>query len=308
MVSRLLKRHHQRHIFSESAPQPNTPAAHGEPHQPLPTVNRRPVAGMFEVQLSRATQAALDVVDPRFRFDADVFLTLLLRHCAMVGLPLSSHVAYVLATVEHETAFGGPRHTQSVSLIEDHSPLREDKTTGRWHCTNHITGQRQSADTAEQLLIDYWNAAYGDRIELGNRPGSNDGYVYRGRGFTPLVGRAQYARVTEALAAHDFSYELDSQVWGGDPTRPIDLVARPDHLRRSSALAARVAVLALRDGLLTGVRLDRYLTPNTADFINARRCVRGTDQAVLVASIARRYHEALTSWSAVLAAIEGRPA
>jgi hypothetical protein len=71
-------------------------------------------------------------------------------------------------------------------------------------------------------------------------------------------------------------------------------------------LAARVAVLALRDGLLTGVRLDRYLTPNTADFVNARRCVRGTEHAGPIASIARRYHEALTGWPGVLAAIEGR--
>jgi hypothetical protein len=66
----------------------------------------------------------------------------------------------------------------------------------------------------------YW-ARYNDRADLGNRPGTDDGVVYHGRGYIQLTGRANYAHYGEVL-------DLDLV---GNP----DLALRPD-------VAARVLV------------------------------------------------------------------
>jgi hypothetical protein len=87
----------------------------------------------------------------------------------------------------------------------------------------------------------YW-ARYNGRSDLGNRPGTDDGVVYHGRGYIQLTGRANYARYGEVL-------DLDLV---GNP----DLALRPDVAARVlvSYFKARGIPAMARSGDWLGVR------------------------------------------------------
>ncbi|MFN3428994.1 MAG: peptidoglycan-binding protein [Candidatus Sericytochromatia bacterium] len=92
----------------------------------------------------------------------------------------------------------------------------------------------------------YW-ARYNGRADLGNRPGTDDGVVYHGRGYIQLTGRANYQTYGEAL-------DLDLV---GNP----DLALRPD-------VAARVLVTYFKSrGIPAKAR--------AGDWLGVRRAVNG---------------------------------
>jgi putative chitinase len=49
-------------------------------------------------------------------------------------------------------------------------------------------------------------------------------------------------------------------------------------------IGAKIAVIGMRDGLFTGVNLERYFNDTRTDAINARKIINGTDKADLIAS------------------------
>ncbi|HEY0212152.1 MAG TPA: carboxypeptidase [Paenirhodobacter sp.] len=159
---------------------------------------------------------------------------------ATARLP-SAQRAYLLATAFHETA----RTMQ---------PITERGARSYF--------QRYEATTA-----------LGRR--LGNsKPG--DGYLYRGRGYVQITGRANYARATAKLG--------------------VDLLAAPD-LALNHDIAADIMVRGAREGWFTGRRLGDYLREGQAnditDYVNARRVINGTDRAALIASYASVFEVAL---------------
>lgn len=109
---------------------------------------------------------------------------------------------------------------------------------------------------------------------LGNlRPG--DGFLFRGRGYVQLTGRANYARM--------------GALFGVDLTRDeaaADRALEPD-------LAGRIMFAGMEDGLFTGKRFADYFSAGRADWRNARRIINGLDRADLVASYAHAYRAAL---------------
>ncbi len=157
---------------------------------------------------------------------------LIIDTCKIHGL-LRNQTAYVLATSFHESA-----HTMK--------PIYERGTR-----------------------------AYFDKYEPGTRIGAmlgntqpGDGYLFRGRGYVQLTGRANYAKAGAKLG--------------------LNLVRLPD-LALVSANAAQVIVLGMIEGWFTGKSLSSYITLSSSDFVNARRIINGTDRADLIAGYAREY-------------------
>lgn len=143
------------------------------------------------------------------------------------------HVAYCLATTFHETA----RTMQ---------PITE-------------RGDRRYFDR------------YEGRADLGNTQ-SGDGYLYRGRGFVQLTGRANYARAKAETGA--------------------DLVANPDRALEP-ALAADIMFAGMTAGWFTGRKLADYFHEGVADWLNARRIINGTDKAQTIANYGKAFYAAL---------------
>lgn len=106
----------------------------------------------------------------------------------------------------------------------------------------------------------------GDR--LGNTQ-AGDGYLFRGRGYVQLTGRANYTR--------------DGQLLG------IDLLSDPDQALRPD-VAYRIAARGMRDGWFTGRKLADYIpTGGTPNFVLARKIINGQDHAEDIAGIARKF-------------------
>ena len=66
--------------------------------------------------------------------------------------------------------------------------------------------------------------AYNGRADLGNRPGTNDGVTYKGRGLIQLTGRSNYASMSKKLnvnfvdnpsiaAQFPYAAEIAAQYW-----------------------------------------------------------------------------------------------
>lgn len=108
---------------------------------------------------------------------------------------------------------------------------------------------------------------YGETVPVsrGKRAG------YWGRGFVQLTWLANYAAMSQRLR--------------------MDLVSDPDVVKRPE-----VAAEIIWEGMLGGVfghRLSDHIARGRCDFVGARRCVNGTDQAELIAGYAEEFLEAL---------------
>jgi putative chitinase len=135
-----------------------------------------------------------------------------------------------------------------------------------WHETGpassplHMTPRREiwGPTTAQKR--------YEGRADLGNtRPG--DGKRYMGRGYVQITGRTNYQRASNLTGK--------------------DLVANPD-LALDPDIAARVMVHGMTVGWFTGKKMADF-----DSYENMRRVVNGTDKAVLIASYAEKFEDAL---------------
>lgn len=113
--------------------------------------------------------------------------------------------------------------------------------------------------------------AYEGRKDLGNtQPG--DGVRFKGRGFVQITGRRNYT---------DWSGRLG-----------VDLVARPERAEERD-IAARILVEGMMLGTFTEKKLGDYINNQACDFLNARRCVNGTDRAEMLSGYAHHFLRAL---------------
>ncbi len=117
--------------------------------------------------------------------------------------------------------------------------------------------------------------AYFNKYEPGTKIGANlgntqkgDGYLYRGRGFVQLTGRANYAKAGKKLG--------------------VDLIGKPD-LALDSAVAPLILLTGMIEGWFTGKKLSDYITATKADFVGARRIINGQDKAKEIAALAKQY-------------------
>lgn len=150
------------------------------------------------------------------------------------GLPIT-HRAYLLATAWHETAF-------TMQPITEYG--------GRRYFEKYDTGKLAKA--------------------LGNTPAADgDGFLYRGRGYVQLTGRANYAKAGDWLK--------------------LDLLRNPD-LALQPSIAAQILVRGCSNGWFTGRKLSDYLP---GDYDGARRVVNGTDHAGTISQYSRGFEAAL---------------
>lgn len=157
-----------------------------------------------------------------------------------------THRAYLLATAKHETA-----HTMQ--------PITE--FGGKLYFNKYDTGKLAEA--------------------LGNSPAADgDGYLYRGRGYVQITGRANYGRAAAALG--------------------LDLVRNPD-LALQPTVAAQILVRGCSEGWFTGRKLSDFLP---GDYYGARRVVNGLDRADVIAKYAQVFGTAL----ATIAVDDSKPA
>lgn len=158
---------------------------------------------------------------------------------ACIGLPVP-YTAYLLATAFHETA-------ATMQPITEYG--------GRRYFDKYDTGKLAAA--------------------LGNTPQlDGDGFLYRGRGYVQITGRANYRKAGDALG--------------------VDLIGQPDRALEPE-IAAKILVLGCCEGWFTGKKLGDYLDRPGPDYRNARRVINGTDRADTIAGYARTFARALTA-------------
>lgn len=145
------------------------------------------------------------------------------QECIKQGLILTTQIAYVLATADHET-----NHT--------FKPVTE----AYW------------LENADAYLKQH-HANY---------------YPYYGRGFVQLTW--------------DYNYKKYGELLGIDLLTCPELALKPD-------VALFVLVHGFKTGGFTGKKIADYINDHATDFINARRCINGTDKAAEIAQLAKHY-------------------
>ncbi len=146
--------------------------------------------------------------------------------CQKQGLALPTQQAYVLATVELETA-------------KTFKPVRE---------AYYISEDFDTAEKWRQEHLRY--------------------YPFYGRGFVQLTWEENYRNYSEILG--------------------IDFVEDPDKVMEPN-ISVFILVHGFKHGGFTGKKLEDYVNAERTDFMNARRCINGTDRAQKIAGWAEKY-------------------
>lgn len=137
-----------------------------------------------------------------------------------------------------------------------------------------------------QPIVERGGRAYFNKYDagtpIGKRLGNTvkgDGYVYRGRGYVQLTGRANYAKASKKLG--------------------VDFVAKPDRVMEPK-LATEIMFTGMDEGWFTGKDLDDYVdlldeadAEDLREYVNARRIINGTDKAAEIATYAKKFEAAL---------------
>ena len=216
--------------------------------------------------------ALLERVPPADRSAARTAIPAILEAARTNGSTDPNRIGYLLATAQTESDFG--------------AQMTETGHTKAW-----------------------FNAAYG--CVDGNRPGTSDGFVFRGRGYVQTTHAGRYAQLSHSLGLPDVRVR--------DHGRPVvepALVAHPERLAQPK-LAALALVIGVQKNLYTrnpAAALDRTIPvgrkPGDADFYHARGIVNGIvdDQARTVAARATVYAHILAGYrQSVLGAPAGKP-
>ncbi|HEX6367479.1 MAG TPA: papain-like cysteine protease family protein [Longimicrobium sp.] len=143
-----------------------------------------------------------------------------------------------------------------------------DVSDVRWVAYMLATVKHECADTW-QPIEEYGKGKghkYGNPVTVTDPDGNTYTNVYYGRGYVQLTWEANYRKMGSALG-NRLHYE------------PA-LALQPD-------VAYRIMSLGMRRGDFTGKKLADYISGTTADYVNARRIINGTDRADLIAGYAR---------------------
>lgn len=93
-------------------------------------------------------------------------------------------------------------------------------------------------------------------------------YPFYGRGYVQLTWKNNYQKYSDLLG--------------------VDMVKNPDRALDSN-IALFVLVHGFKTGTFTTRKITDYINLNKTDFLNARRCINGMDQASKIAALAAKY-------------------
>jgi putative chitinase len=191
----------------------------------------------------------------------------------------------------HTTFFNGYRgvygklNQTQVSGLDNllgYIELDNDVTDLRWAAYMLATIKLECADTF-QPITERGQRAYFNKYEPGTSIGKNlgntvkgDGFLYRGRGYVQLTGRANYQKMSSNLGL----------------TGEDDLILNPDHALHPD-VAYRIMSYGMRHGSFTGKKLGDYINSTTCDYTNARRIINRLDQAATIKGYAVNFESIL---------------
>jgi len=188
----------------------------------------------------------------------------IVMECAAEGADLGQ-AAYILATAYGET--GGKMR-----------PVRENMNYSAKRIPEVFGAQRRQGLSAarlsgnpQRLANTVYGGNWGERV-LGNRPGTTDGWDFRGFWIGQITGRH------------------NAKKWG-DNLR-VDLLANPA-LLDDFDLAIKGLVRPMLEGWATGKELREYVYGDHRDYESARRVWNGTFAAKKYAGYARAFEKAL---------------
>jgi hypothetical protein len=182
----------------------------------------------------------------------------------------------------------GPLKQTQVSGLDNllcYIELDSDVSDLRWAAYMLATIKHECADTF-QPITERGPKAYFNKYEpnttlgkksLGNKV-KGDGFLYRGRGYVQITGRANYERMSAALGLN------------GDD----DLILNPDNALHPD-VAYRIMSYGMRNGSFTRKKLADYISGSNADYINARRIINGLDQAAKIKGYAVNFESILNN-------------
>lgn len=152
----------------------------------------------------------------------------------------------------------------------------------RWAAYMLATIKHECADTY-QPITERGPRSYFDKYETGTPIGrrlgnthAGDGYLYRGRGYVQITGRANYQKMTTALGL------------AGDR----DLVAHPD-MALQPDIAGPIMSYGMRKGAFTGKKLGDYINESGCDYYNSRRIINAVDRADKIKAYAEAFQTML---------------
>jgi hypothetical protein len=182
------------------------------------------------------------------------------------------------------TGFGNLTTTKSKGLETLLGFIEADQTITdvKWAAYMLATVKHECADTYEPIT-ERGQRSYFDKYETGTPIGANlgntepgDGYLYRGRGYVQITGRANYKRLSSIL--------------GLPPDN--DLIAKPD-LALQPDIAYKIMSHGMVKGLFTGKKLQDYINSSNADYREARRIINRLDKAELIQDYAVKFESIL---------------
>lgn len=221
----------------------------------------------IEGQHTALLRALLEHVPRADRTAAMTAIPAIIDAARKAGTTDSNQLAYLLATAQTESDFGA-------NMVE--------------------TGHSKA----------WFNENYGR--DDGNRPNTDDGYTFRGRGYVQTTHAGRYAEMSRQLALPDVPPRDCGGVAHARGRQQLEpaLIADPDRLVEPK-LAAQALVVGVTHNLFThnaAAALDKTIPagrkPGDADFYHARAIVNGIvkAQAQAIAENATTYAKILHSY------------
>src|SRR5262245_11528344 len=178
--------------------------------------------------------------------------------------------------IDHAKFFNGYRDAfgrisqdtvNGIEQLGQHMESDPEMTDLRWAAYMLATVKHECGNKWSPIT-EWGNRVYFNKYEPGTKTGKSlgntqpgDGWLYRGRGYVQITGRANYARMAQAL--------------GLGPEE--DLIKDPDQVLRPM-ISYRIMSVGMRNGMFTGKKLSDYIDKDKCDYKNARRIINGLDK------------------------------